>query len=160
MFMRHLSGDAELHQIYKLGSWGRLDLDIYTLKLPVYNSHQAVIQENHGSRVSQSGFPHGASGREPACQCRSHKRHGFDPQVGKIPWRRPWKLISVFLLRETHGQRSLEGYRPQNGKELNMTEETYHGLGRTHACRVSQKPRKVSKRSWSLGRKATELLHR
>ena len=25
---------------------------------------------------------------EPACQCRRHKRHGFDPWVGKIPWRR------------------------------------------------------------------------
>ena len=24
------------------------------------------------------GFPGGASGKEPACQCRKHKRHGFD----------------------------------------------------------------------------------
>ena len=34
------------------------------------------------------GFPGGTSGKEPACQCRRHKRHGFDPWVGKIPWRR------------------------------------------------------------------------
>ena len=33
------------------------------------------------------GFPGGASGREPACQCRRCKRCGFDPWVGKIPWR-------------------------------------------------------------------------
>ena len=26
-----------------------------------------------------------ASGKEPACQCRRHMRHGFDPWVGKIP---------------------------------------------------------------------------
>ena len=31
------------------------------------------------------GFP---GGKEPAWQCRRHKRHGFDPWVGKIPWRR------------------------------------------------------------------------
>ena len=33
----------------------------------------------------QIGFPGGASGKEPACQCRTHQRHGFDPWVGKIP---------------------------------------------------------------------------
>ena len=31
------------------------------------------------------GFPGGASGTEPACQCRRHKRPGFDPWGGKIP---------------------------------------------------------------------------
>ena len=31
------------------------------------------------------GFPGGASGEEPACQCRRHKRHGLDPWVRKIP---------------------------------------------------------------------------
>ena len=28
----------------------------------------------------------GASSKEPACQCRRHKRCGFSSQVGKIPW--------------------------------------------------------------------------
>ena len=27
------------------------------------------------------------SSKEPACQCRKHKRHEFDLWVGKIPWR-------------------------------------------------------------------------
>ena len=31
------------------------------------------------------GFPGGAGGKEPACQCRRHKRCGCDPWVGKIP---------------------------------------------------------------------------
>ena len=31
------------------------------------------------------GFPGGASGKEPTCQCRRHKRRGFDPWVKKIP---------------------------------------------------------------------------
>ena len=30
-------------------------------------------------------FPGCASGEEPTSQCRRHKRHGFDPWVGKIP---------------------------------------------------------------------------
>ena len=33
-------------------------------------------------------FSGGTSGRESTCQCRKPKRHGFDPWVGKIPWRR------------------------------------------------------------------------
>ena len=37
------------------------------------------------------GVPGGASGKEPACQCRRCKRHWFDPCVGKIPWRRAWQ---------------------------------------------------------------------
>ena len=54
-------------------------------------------------------FRGGASGKEPTCQCRRHKRHGFDPWVGKILWRRAWEFTPVFLPRESHGQRSLMG---------------------------------------------------
>ena len=39
------------------------------------------------------GFPGGASGKEPAFQCRRHKRFRFDPWVRKIPWRRAWQPI-------------------------------------------------------------------
>ena len=34
---------------------------------------------------------------------------GFDPWVGKMPWRRKWKPTSVFLPGESQGQRSLAG---------------------------------------------------
>ena len=56
-------------------------------------------------------FPGGSSGKERACQCRAHKRHGFDPWVGKIPWRRAWQRTLVLLPEEFHGQRSLAGYK-------------------------------------------------
>ena len=36
----------------------------------------------------------------------------FHSWVGKIPWRRKWEPIPVFLPGECHGQRSLEGYSP------------------------------------------------
>ena len=52
----------------------------------------------------------GASGKEPACQCRREKRQGFYPWVGKIPWSRKWQPTPVFLAGKFHGQRSLAGY--------------------------------------------------
>ena len=61
-----------------------------------------------------SGFPGGSVGKEPACQCRRHKRHRFSPWVGKIPWRRAWQNTPVHLPRESHGPRSLAGYSPQH----------------------------------------------
>ena len=57
-------------------------------------------------------YSSGASSKEPACQCRRHNRCGLDLWVKKIPWRRKWQLISVFLPRESDGQRNLVGYSP------------------------------------------------
>ena len=57
-------------------------------------------------------FPAGTSSKKPACQCKRHKRCGFDPWVGKIPGRRAWQPTPVFLPGESHGQRSLAGYSP------------------------------------------------
>ena len=71
-------------------------------------------------------FPGDASGKEPACHCRGHKRSRFNPQVGKIPWRRAQKPAPVFLPGESHRQRSLEGYGPWVRKELDTTEATQH----------------------------------
>src|SRR5574337_432987 len=53
------------------------------------------------------GFTGGTSSKQSACQCR---RHGFNPWVGKIPWRRKQQPALVFLPGESHGQKSLEGY--------------------------------------------------
>ena len=47
----------------------------------------------------------------------------FDPWVGKIPWRKAWEPIPVFLPGESHGQRSLAG---PCRKELDATEVTEH----------------------------------
>ena len=43
------------------------------------------------------GFPGGARGKEPTCQCRRPKRRGFTPWVRKILWRRAWQPTPVFL---------------------------------------------------------------
>ena len=47
----------------------------------------------------------------------------FDPWVRKIPWRREWLLIPVFLPGEFHGWRSLTGYSPWGHQELETAEQ-------------------------------------
>ena len=49
----------------------------------------------------KEGFPGGASGKEPTCQCRRLKRLGFDFWVRKIPWRKKWQPTPVFLPGES-----------------------------------------------------------
>ena len=70
------------------------------------------------------GFPGGASGKEPTCQCRRHKRCRFDPWVRKIPWMRAWQPTPVFLPEESLGQRNLMGYGSEGHKKSDMTEVT------------------------------------
>ena len=57
------------------------------------------------------------------------QRLGFDPWVGKIPWRRKWQPTLVLLLEESHGGRSLVGYSPWGCKESDMTERLHFTLG-------------------------------
>ena len=59
------------------------------------------------------------SGKESACQCEMCE---FDLWVRKIPWRRKWQPIPLFLPGKSHGQRRLEGYSPWGHKESDMTE--------------------------------------
>ena len=68
------------------------------------------------------GFPGGARGKEPPSQRRRHKRHGFDPWVRRIPWKRAWQNTPVFLPGESPGQRGLAGCGPWGHTELDMTE--------------------------------------
>ena len=53
-------------------------------------------------------LPRWLSGKEFSCRCRRHRKHVFDPWVGKIPWRRKWQCIPVFLLGKSQRQRSPE----------------------------------------------------
>ena len=51
--------------------------------------------------------------KNPPAHAGRHKRHRFDPWVGKIPWRRAQQPTPVFSPGESHGQRSLVGCSPQ-----------------------------------------------
>ena len=70
---------------------------------------------------AQVRFP-GVSGGKVWLQCR---RPGFDPWVGKIPWRRKWQPTPVFLPGKSHGLRSLVGYSPWGRKESDTTERLH-----------------------------------
>ena len=57
--------------------------------------------------------------------CLQCGRPGFDPWVGKIPWRKKWQHTPVFLPGEPHGWRSLVGYSPRGRKESDTTERLH-----------------------------------
>ena len=101
----------------------------------------AVLASRGSSRHRDwMGFPGGARGKKPTWQCRRPQRCWFDPWVGKIPWRRPWQPSPVFLPGESHGQRSLAGYGPQDRKELDMTEAIQHAWTSLVAQMVKNPP--------------------
>ena len=66
----------------------------------------------NGTYELVKGLPRWCNGKESACPCRRWERWGFNPWVRKIPWIRKWQPTPVFLPGESHGQRSLAGYRP------------------------------------------------
>ena len=68
------------------------------------------------------GPPRWCSGKEPAWQSSRLQRHGFDPWVRKIPWRRAWQPTPVFLHGESHGQSRVTGYSPWGHRESETTE--------------------------------------
>ena len=92
------------------------------------DTHTASIW---GPFKAPPGFPGGSSGKEPTCQCRRCKRHGFNPWIGKIPWiihsnkilawRIPW-------IEELGGLQSIEWHRVRyNWSDLTHT-HTVHQL--------------------------------
>ena len=94
----------------------------YPIKLSWLVSH---LHQNHSFPLNRErGFPGGASGKEPGCQCRRHKRHRFHPWVRKLPWRRAWQSTPVSLPGESRGERSLGGCSPWGCQESDMTEVT------------------------------------
>ena len=68
-------------------------------------------------------------------------RPGFDPWVGKIPWRRAWKPTPVFLpgespwTEETVGLQSMGSQRVGHGKWLSTAQ---HSLPLNIQCKDSQ----------------------
>ena len=73
---------------------------------------------NYTSTVSVMGVPGGTVVKNPPANAGD----GFDPWVGKIPWRRKWQPTAVFLPGESHEQRSLAGCSPWSRKESDTTE--------------------------------------
>ena len=77
----------------------------YDTKSDYHSSDQnpSIILPFYIKAMSSQGFPVGINGKELACQCRRYKNHRFNPCLGKIPWRRAWQPIPVFLPGESPG---------------------------------------------------------
>ena len=68
------------------------------------------------------GFPGGSVVKNPPASAGNSRDVGSIPRGGKIPWRRKWQPIRVFLPGKSHGERSLVGQSPQGRKELDEAE--------------------------------------
>ena len=78
-------------------------------------------------------LPRWCNGEESACQCSRHKRHEFDPWIGKITYSREWQPTPIFLPGKFHGQRSLMSYSSWVLKEeTNWATEHTHTHTHTH----------------------------
>ena len=73
---------------------------------PYEGARDAYMEKRH-CFIKWADARSGASGEEPTCQCRGWKRCGFNPLVGKIPWRRKWQPTLVFLPGKFHDRRVL-----------------------------------------------------
>ena len=78
-----------------------------------YRKTQTFWPSQYITSTILDGLPWWLSSKESTCL---HKRHGFSPWIGKIPWRRNWQPTPVFLLGESHGLRSLVGYSARVAK--------------------------------------------
>ena len=72
-----------------------------------YMNLTANCSEFYSLACFSYGHPSWLSGKESICQCRSYRKHWFNPWVRKISWSRTWQPTPVFLLAKFHGQRSL-----------------------------------------------------
>ena len=71
--------------------------------------------------MGTEGFPCGSAGKESACNAGDL---GFDPWVGKIPWRRGRLPIPVFQPGEFHGL-----YSPWGHKRSDITDWVSQTMG-------------------------------
>ena len=98
--MVELSGSGDLIENWVVweGTWAAGDL---TCKERESKRKDSVCILELKYLWEYQGFPGGARGKEPTCQCRRLKGLGFNPGVGTIPWRREWQPTPVFLLGES-----------------------------------------------------------
>ena len=72
------------------------------------------------------GPPGGTLAKNPSTKQETWT-FGFDPWIGKVPWRRKRQPTPVFLPEKSHGQRSLAGYSPwrckRAGRDLMTTQQ-------------------------------------
>ena len=62
--------------------------------------------------------PGGSAVKNLSAMQELQEMQGFSTWVRKIPWRRKWQPTPVFLLRESYGQRGLEGLQSMGSQRV------------------------------------------
>ena len=104
----------------------------------MYNSYYCYwghfITSGHLNNTGRRAASQVAPVVNNTCQCRKSKRSAFDPWVGKIPWRRAWQSISVFLLRESCGERNCQAMVCRVTKSRMCQAYHAHAMGVVNWC--------------------------
>ena len=79
-----------------------------------------AVTHTHSSQTQQ-----GEDQKEAKVKEDKNRTAGFNPWVGKTPWRREWHPTPVLVPGESHGGRSLVGYSPWGRKESDTTEQLH-----------------------------------
>ena len=79
--------------------------------------------------------PGGSAGEEICLQCR---RPGFDPWVGKIPWRRAWQPIPVFSPGKSPGTEEPGGLQSMRWQRVGHNWPTKHNSNNSRTSFLQQ----------------------
>ena len=111
--------------LLKVKYWGRMSISSFN-SVKVCNIYFGfwLAYVYLSQRLNELGFSGGANGKNLPANAGDIKWCGFDPWVGKIPWRKAWQPAPVFLPRESLGQRSPAGHSPWGCKGLDVTKVT------------------------------------
>ena len=99
-----------------------INLQVYFCPTELYMA-QLIKSQHENERIPSNlfylfigvkAFPCGSVGKKTCLQCRTP---GFDPWVGKIPWRRERLSTPVFWPREFHGLYSSWGHKESDTTE-------------------------------------------
>ena len=94
-----------------------------------------------------TGFPGGSDGDKFTCNSGDL---GFNPWVGKIPWRRAWKPTPVFLLGESPWTEDPGGLQSMGSQRVRHNWETKHICLPKPISALNRAPsRNVTKAFWN-----------
>ena len=100
----------------------RAEIETFTLGRLNISSLKIGLKETR--KLKPLSFPGGASGNEPACQCRRHRDAGSIPGWGRSPGGEYGNPLQYSCL-ENLGQRSLPGCSPRGCKESDTSQHAY-----------------------------------
>ena len=90
------------------------------------NVHTHTTLTSGADRNSRDNYPGGSVVKNLPAMQEAHRRHGFDPWVGKTLWRKKWQAAPVFLAGKFHRQSSLVGLQFMDGITKSQTWLSMH----------------------------------